>query len=136
MNNRTKKKRDKQLLGELWQQEHEPKVKHWGVACKHSMKHYEQERRRFIGCRNATDVPLIMEMDKGRLDHELRGTAFIISKKDIIRTSTLDLSTKKVQRVQHSYVEPMKRHAEMTFTIEGATEGDYEEILKQLMQGT
>jgi hypothetical protein len=83
MNNRTKKKRDKQLLGELWQRHHEPKVKHWGVACKHNMKYYEQERKRILGCRNALDVPFIMEMDRRLVDHALRGTAFIIRKRDI-----------------------------------------------------
>lgn len=76
MNRRTKKKRDKQLLGELWQHQNEPWVKHWSVAFKHSRKYYEWERRRFFECRNLMDIRIA--------DRVLRGPVICISKKDII----------------------------------------------------
>ena len=84
MNNRTKKKHDKQLLGELWQHEHEPRVKHWGVAYKHSRKHYERERRRIFGWPNLMDIPVIKAVDRQELLGMLRGPIICISKKDII----------------------------------------------------
>ena len=84
MNNRTKKKREKQLLGELWQRHHESWVKHWSVACKHSRKHYEQERRRIFGWPNLMDIPVIKAVDRQELLGMLRGPIICISKKDII----------------------------------------------------
>lgn len=134
MKRRTIKKRDKQLLGELWQHEHEPWVKHWSVACKHSRKYYERKLRSFFGCRNAQEANLAVAIDPPlRRKIITPGGAFIIRKKDIINTSTLELSTKKVQQVQHVHIEQGKRDAKMNFTIEGVIEGDYEEILRQLM---
>lgn len=137
MNNRMKKKHDKQLLGELWQHQHEPWVKHWGVACKHSMKHYEQELRSFFGCRNTLEAHLavaINPMVRGILVPP--GGAVVIRKKDIIHTSALDLSTKAVQRVQNTYIEQVKQYAEKNFTFTGTAEIDhenYEKMMKQLM---
>lgn len=84
MNNRTKKKREKKLLGELWQRHHEPWVKHWSVAFKHSRKYYEQERRRFFGWLNLIDLPVIKTVDRRELLGELRGPVICISKQDVI----------------------------------------------------
>lgn len=84
MNRRTKKKREKQLFGELWQRHHERWVKHWSVAYKHSWKYYEQERRRFFGWPNLMDIPVVKLVDRQELLGMLRGPVICISKKDII----------------------------------------------------
>lgn len=137
MKRRIKKKRDKQLLGELWQHQHEPWVKHWSVAYKHSMKYYERKLRSFFGCRNAQEAHLAVAIDplvRGIL--VTPGGAVVIRKKDIIHTSFLDLSTKAVQRVQNTYIEQAMQYAEKNFTFTGTAEIDqenYEKMMKQLM---